>query len=439
MSQAALLGGTPVRATPFADRRTMGDAERAAVLEVLDSDLLSGFVGAPGPLALGGPRVRQLERDWGERYGFPQVVSVNSLTSGLICAMGALGIEAGDEVICSPYTMSASASCALFYGGVPIFADIDPDSFCLDPRSVAARISPRTKAIIVVHLFGRPADMDALLALARSRGIALVEDAAQAPGARINGQPVGALGDIGGFSLNCHKHIHCGEGGLMVSRDPRLAERMRLIRNHGENLTDSLPVQELPNLVGQNYRLSELHAAVAGAQLPRLDAYLAHRNRLAAYLAPRIRQLPGLRVPEVPANLYHAYYVFPMLFDAQTAGLSRDLFTQAVLAELPAARGIGQTPLTQGYVRPLYLAPLYQQRIALGSKGWPFTHRPDADYQYPPGLCPVTERLHQRELLLTPLVREPLSTDDLDDLLRAMAKVLEQAPQLRQAFPDTGH
>lgn len=437
MSLAALLGGPPIRATPFAARRTMGEAERAAVLEVLDADLLSGFVGAPGPLFLGGPKVRQFEADWARQYGFTHAVSVNSLTSGLITALGALGLEPGDEVICSPYTMSASATCALFYGAVPVFADIDPESFCLDPRSVASRFTARTRAMVVVHLFGHPADMEALLALARPRGIAVVEDAAQAPGARIDGVPVGSFGDIGGFSLNCHKHIHTGEGGMLVTQDDRLAERCRLIRNHGENLTDDLPSSELVNLIGQNYRLTELQAAIGIEQLKRLEGYLEHRNQLAAYLIQRLEGLPGLHPPQVPGHLRHAYYVFPIRYDAQAVGLSRELFTRAVLAELPAARGIGHTPLTQGYVRPLYLSPLYQQRIALGSQGFPFTHRPDVTHVYPPGLCPVAERLHARELLLCPLVREPLTTADLEDLARAMEKVLDQADALRRAFPDT--
>ncbi|MEI6414533.1 MAG: DegT/DnrJ/EryC1/StrS family aminotransferase, partial [Pseudomonadota bacterium] len=159
MSLPAILGGSPVRTQPFPSRRTMGAEERAAVLEVMDSDVLSAFIGGAGPLFLGGPKIRAFEQAWAERYGFRHAVSVNSWTSGLVMAIGAVGIEPGDEVICSPYTMSASATCALFYGGIPVFADIDPDTCCLDPKSVATRITERTRAIVVVHLFGHPADM----------------------------------------------------------------------------------------------------------------------------------------------------------------------------------------------------------------------------------------------------------------------------------------
>jgi perosamine synthetase len=436
MGRPALLGGKPVRPEPFPPRRCMGEEEKSAALAILDADDLSGFIGAPGSRSLGGPYVRAFERDWAQRYDFRHAISVNSWTSGLISAMGAIGIEPGDEVICSPYTMSASATCALFYGGVPVFADIDPESFCLDPVSVAQRLSDRTRAIVVVHLFGRPADMDTLLALARPRGIHVIEDAAQAPGARIHGVPVGALGDIGGFSLNCHKHIQTGEGGMIVTQDDRLAERCRLIRNHGENLVDSLPVAELPNLIGQNYRLTELQAAIGIAQLQRLEGLLAYRRRLAAYFAPRVAALPGLYVSPVPEALEHAYYVFAFRFDAEQAGLSRDLFLRAVRAELPAAVGVGNNALSAGYVRPLYLSPHYQQRLALGSKGFPFNCARAGAVDYSPGLCPVAERMHGRELLLCSLLREPLQPADLDDIIAAMERVLRYAPALRAAFAE---
>src|SRR5262245_8466773 len=236
VSKLAFLGGPPVRRIPFAPRQTIGAADKRAVLAVMDSGVLSGFYGSPGAKFLGGPKVREFEARWAEKFRYRHAVAVNSGTSGLMAAVGAIGIGPGDEVICSPYTMSASATCVLFYGGVPVFADIDPETMCLDPLSIAQRITPRTKAILVVHLFGRAAPMNEIVALARRHRLKVIEDAAQAPGALQDGRPVGALGDIGVFSLNYHKHIHTGEGGVIVTDDDELAERSRMIRNHGENV-----------------------------------------------------------------------------------------------------------------------------------------------------------------------------------------------------------
>ncbi len=427
-TKPAILGGAPLRTRPFAKRRTMGDAERQAVIEVLDSDVLSAFIGGAGKFFLGGAKVRAFERAWAGKYGFAHAISVNSWTSGLVATIGAVGIEPGDEVICTPYTMSASATCALFYGGIPVFADIDPDTFCLDPRAVEACVTPRTRAIVVVHLFGYPAPMDEIMAVARRHGLRVIEDAAQAPGVFYKGRPVGAIGDLGGFSLNFHKHIHTGEGGMIVTNDDALARRCQLIRNHGENAASGLEGAALSNVIGGNYRLSELHAAVGIAQLERLDGCLATRAQLAAHLGARLAKLPGLSVQRAPdPGGTHAHYVYPICYDAAATGLSRNAFVRAVLAEMPAPDGFESTALTEGYVQPLYLNPIYQQRIAIGTKGFPFNCNPGVTYHYRPGLCPVAERMYERELILTPLVREPLTTADMDDLADAMEKVLSHA------------
>ena len=230
----AIEGGTPVRRRPFPTYNTIGDEERRAVLAVLDSGVLSQFVGAWGPDFLGGPRVRALEAAWADYFGARHAVSVNSATSGLYAAVGAAGVGPGDEVIVSPYTMSASATAAVVYGAVPVFADIDPETFCLDPQSVRACITERTRAIIGVDLFGHPADWAGIRAATGSRPIVLIEDSAQAPGAKSGDRFAGTLADIGVFSLNYHKTIHSGEGGVAVTDDDCLADRLQLIRNHGE-------------------------------------------------------------------------------------------------------------------------------------------------------------------------------------------------------------
>lgn len=434
MSRAAILGAEPVRTRPFAPRKTMREAEKRAALEVIESDVLSAFIGGAGNFFLGGEKVRAFERAWAETLGFRHAVSVNSATSGLVTAVGAVGIEPGDEVICSPYSMSASATCAMFYGGIPVFADIDAHTFCLDPRSVEERITARTKAIIVVHLFGHPADMDGIMTLAARHGLKVIEDAAQAPGVVYKGRPVGAIGDVGGFSLNFHKHIHTGEGGMIVTDDDGVARRCQLIRNHGENVVEASEDEDLVNVIGGNYRMTELQAAIGIEQLKRLSEYLATRQALAAHLGARLSRLNGITVQQPPEGSTHAYYVYPMKYDAEEAGLPRSLFVRAVLAELPPAYGVESTPLTEGYVKPLYLSKIYQQQAAVGRKGLPFAYNPDVRYDYSKGLCPVAECMYERELLLSSIVREPLDTSDMDDFANAIEKVLENSREIGEAL-----
>ncbi len=436
MTKPAILGGDPVRTSPFAERVTMGRAEKAAALAVLDSDVLSAFIGGAGPFANGGPKVREFEDAWAQEYGFKHAISVNSWTSGLTVAAGAIGIEPGDEVVCPPYTMSATSTSVMFYGGGPVFADIDPITYCLDPAAVEARVTPRTKAMVVVHLFGRSAPMDELLAVARKHRLRVIEDAAQAPGVFYKGKAVGAIGDIGGFSLNFHKHIHTGEGGMLVTYDDALAEKCRWIRNHGENIFDSAEIADPINVIGGNYRLTELQAAIGVEQLKRLGGYLEHRAMLADHFTERLGHLGGIRPDARPTDSTHAYYVYPFQYDAEAVGLSRSLFVRAVLAELPPASGFETTPLAEGYVRPLYLSKIYQRRRALGSGGQPFSFNPEVEYDYSKGICPVTESLHEKELILSPLIREPLTPADVDDLAAAMEKVIAHAASIREALGD---
>lgn len=425
----ALDGGTPLRSTPFALRRTMGEAEKQAVAAVMDSDKLSEFFGSPGPQWLGGPQVKAFEKKWADTWGFKHAISVNSWTTGLQTAVGAVGIAPGDEVICSPYTMSASATAVLFYGGIPVFADIDPATFNLSAETIRARLTPRTKAILVVHIFGQAADMDPIMALAREHGLKVIEDGAQSPGVLYKGRPVGAIGDVGGFSLNYHKHIHTGEGGMLVTNDDAIARRCQLIRNHAENFVESMgiPDEEMDNLVGSNYRLTELQAAIGIVQLDRLPGYLAHRNRLADRLTQALSGLPGITPAQTLPGCGHAYYNYPMRYDARATGLTRARFVELVNAELPVPTHVEQRGLIEGYVRPLYLAPIYQRQIAFGRGGFPWNLHPEVRYDYRPGLCPVAERMKDDELLLTMLVREPLTEADMDDLAAAMRKVLALA------------
>ena len=212
MSQLALYGGKPVRTTPFSYSVSTGVEEVEAAAEVIKSGLLSGFLGSPSPQFLGGPHVRKLEEAWSDRFEVAHSVSCNSATSALIMAIGAIGISPGDEVIVSPYTMSATATSILFYGGIPVFADIEPEYFCLDPIDIERKITSRTKAIITVDIHGQSSDIESIKKITTKHQLKLIIDCAQAPGAKYKQSYAGTLGDIGIFSLNRHKAIQCRGG-----------------------------------------------------------------------------------------------------------------------------------------------------------------------------------------------------------------------------------
>src|SRR5205823_971526 len=193
---------------------------------------------------------------------------------------------------------------------IPIFADIEPDTFCLDPVSVESRISQRTKAIMAVDIFGQSADMDALRAIANRHRLRIISDAAQAPGVSYKGRTTGTLGDVVGFSLNYHKHVHTGEGGILVTDDDEIAERAQLIRNHAEAVVADKGVVELGNMIGFNFRLGEIESAIGIEQLKKLHRLVAARQRSAERLARGLSGLRGLRAPVIRAGCTHAYYMF---------------------------------------------------------------------------------------------------------------------------------
>lgn len=419
----AIKGGDAVRRNPFPRYRTIGAEEKEAVSRVLDSGVLSGFLGSWGKKFYGGPEVRALEEQWASYFGVKHAISVNSATSGLYAAVGAIGVAPGDEVIVSPFTMSASATAALVFNGVPVFADIEEQYFCLDPASVEERITERTKAIIVVDIFGQPYDADAINEIARRHNLLVIEDASQAPGARYKERFAGTLGDIGVFSLNCHKHIQSGEGGVVVTNDDRLADRVRLIRNHAEAVVGSKGETDLVNMVGYNFRMTEIEAAISQCQLRKLSTFVEKRLQHCRYLHEALKEIPALSVPPVRNGASHVYYLQPFFFNEALAGVKREDFVNAVTAELQLTEenDAGGT-VWSGYCRPLYLEPLYQKRIAYGKDGFPFT---GSTVEYRKGICPVAERMYEKELIMSELMHPGLDRSDLDDVIHAFKKVWE--------------
>ncbi|MGB8951793.1 MAG: DegT/DnrJ/EryC1/StrS family aminotransferase [Candidatus Aminicenantales bacterium] len=433
MANLALFGAEPVRTKLYPMHNPIGEEEKRAAIEVIESGVLSQFIGSWHPDFYGGKKVQALERAWAEFVGAKHAVSVNSNTSGLLAAVGAAGVGPGDEVIVPPYTMSATATAVIGYNAIPVFADIRDDIFCLDPASVRKRITPRTKAIIAVHLFGHPADMDPLLGIAREHNLVVIEDAAQAPGGIYKGRKVGALGDMTVFSLNFHKHIHTGEGGIVTTNSDYYAERLQLIRNHGEVVVGDKGVTEIINTFGFNLRLTEIQAAIGLAQLEKLPRLLEQRIANANYLSSHIGELPGIQATVVYPDCKHVYYVQPFMFDEEEVGVSRDRFVEAIAAELPTAVGQDWHLVYSGYATPLYLQPMYQQQIAYGASGCPFKcplYKGNVDYRK--GLCPVTERIEEKQLIGTEFMRPPATPADMRDVVCAFEKVYEHRRDLAQ-------
>lgn len=421
MERPALLGGAPALPKPLPPYRPYGPEERAAGLRVLESGRLSEFYGSWGENFLGGPEVRALEAEWSARFDVPHSVTVNSATSGLIAAVAACDVGPGDEVVVSPFTMSASASCVRVLGGTPVFADVCPETFNLDPARVAECIGPRTKAIVAVDLAGQPADFAEILALACERGIRVIEDAAQAPGALYRERWAGTLADIGVFSLNAHKTIHTGEGGVCCTHDRDLATRLQLVRNHGEAVVEDMGYDRAPErILGFNFRLGEIEAAIAREQLKKLDRLTAPRREIAAVLDERLGALEGLQPPVVRPDRTHVYYTYMLKLDEAKAGVSRRLLARALEAE-----GV---PVSEGYCRPLYRQALYRA-------DWPGKD----GRRYEPGLCPVAEALYERELFFLSDLHAAVRDTALEPICRAFAKIWAHREELHEAAADEPH
>jgi perosamine synthetase len=409
----AIHGGSPAVRRPLKPFSGIGSHERDAVLRFLDRGTpLSGFHGSAQPTFFGGPEVKAFEAAWCKRFDVEHAISVNSATSALIAAMGAIGIGPGDEVITSPYTMTATAVAPLFYGGIPVFADIEPDYFCLDVGSVERAITPRTRAILAVNIFGHPAELRKLRALAEARGLYLVEDNAQAVLAEEEGRLAGTIGHIGIYSLNIHKHIQTGEGGVCVTNDSALAKRLQLIRNHGENVIDWLGVEDLTNIVGFNFRMSEFSAVMGLAQLERIDELVERAESIAKRLTEGTSNLAGFVAPAVRAGCRHNYFMWSAKIDSGAIGASRGAFSKALTAE--------GFPNAEGYVEPIYRIPMFQKRIAIGRGGFPFNL---TDRVYPNGLCPIAEAMRETHVLQFQPVSWDADGGQVEMMIEAIHKV----------------
>jgi len=335
------------------------DAERQAVLAVLNTGRLSI-----------GPRTIAFERVVAARAGRKHGVAVNSGTSGLHLCVRALGIGPGDEVLTTPFSFVATTNCLLFEGARPVFVDIDPDSYNLDPAVLEAAVTPRTKAILPVEVFGNMAHFDEYDRIARARELILLEDCCEALGGALGGRPAGSFGAAGVFAYYPNKQITTAEGGTIVTDDQQVADLCRSMRNQGRASTAWLEHARL----GYNYRLSDIAAALGEAQMARLDDILAKRRRVAALYQEALADVEAVHLPPMAEPENASWFVYVIRLADRFSQEDRD----AVIANLKE-NGIGSAP----YFVPIHLQPYVME--ALGTK---------------PGDFPVTERIAARTLAL---------------------------------------
>jgi len=365
-------------------RQEIADADVKAVVEALVSGWLTT-----------GPRVAEFEQAFAARMGAREGVAVNSGTAALHCAMRALGVGAGDEVIVPAITFAASANAALYEGAKPAFADVEPDTLLIDPNSVAARITKRTKAIVAVDYGGQPADYDALRALAGPRGIRIVADSCHAPGALYKNRPTGSLGDITCFSFHPVKHLTTCEGGMAVTDDARMATQMRRFRNHGvdsDHRSRDAAGAHAYNMaeLGFNYRLPDVQCALGLAQLQRLSGWVAARQRIAALYDEALAGVKNVQPLKRHADRTHAYHLYVVRLED---GIDRDrVFTRL------RAEGIGAN---------VHYAPVY-------------LHSHYAKLGYKPGLCLNAEAAY-RQILTLPMF-PAMTASDVRRVVAALTK-----------------
>jgi len=421
-SQLALFGGPKTIQTPFKRYNPIAQEELEAAKAVIESGVLSQFLGTWHEDFYGGPKVREFEKAAAEYFQVKHAVTVNSWTSGLVAAVGAVGIEPGDEVITTPWTMSATATAILHWNAIPVFADIDRDTYNITAKTIESCISPYTRAIVVADIFGQSAEMDEIMDLARRYDLKVISDTAQAPGARYKNRFAGTCAHVGGYSLNYHKHIHTGEGGILVTNDDEIAERLQLIRNHAEVVVGDKGVKNLVNMVGHNFRLGEIECAIGIEQLKKLKDLVHSRQELAEQLTEGLKDLPGLKTPFINANQTHVYYVYAMQVDVEELGVSRDFLCDALNAE-----GVGVSKRYQN----IHLIPLYQHKIAYGSKGFPWTSdlcRREITYEK--GICPIAEPLNDFSYIGLGMCVFDLDTMNILEIVDAFKKVWSQIDSL---------
>lgn len=385
-AKLAISGGNPIlKRTDYRNWPVITKDDRRLINEVLDSGIFAGGTA---------PQVTSLEKEWAQYVGSKHCLTTTSGTAALHMALAAVGVGPGDEVITSAFTFLASASCALHQNAIPIFVDIDPRTYCMDPNRVEAAINERTKAIIPVHIQGMPADLDPIMAIAQKHKLYVIEDACQAHGATYKGRKVGTIGHVGAFSLNNYKNMPGGEGGLFTTDDESLLKKGMLLRCFGDEV-DEVSQRRIYNasILGYMYRNQELPAAMARAQLMHLDENNAVRIANANFLTRELGRIPGVLPPYCPPECSSVYFMYNVRFDPKAAGveceprrfriaIEKALYKEGVL-------------VGQWQTMPVPAQDLFQSKLGYGGSHYPWTinEAKGIKYSYWVDDYPVTQQL----------------------------------------------
>ena len=409
----AIRGGTPVVPKELHHRWPVITAEdKAAVQTALDSGIISG------PYA---PQTKALEEEWARYCGVRHALTTNSGTAALHTAVAAGGIGTGDQVITTAFTFLATALAVLQNNAVPVFVDIDPRTYNIDPGKIEERITARTRAIIPVHIHGCPADMDPILAIARKHRLLVIEDAAQAHGSIYKGKKVGGIGDMGIFSFQASKNLPAGEGGMFVTNREELKERANRFRMFGEDVRESDkkafdPARPLDGvreynslMMGWMYRSNELTAALCRSQLRRLDASLEQTRRNAAYLSEHLGKIPGIIPPYIPSDCTSGFYQYRLRLDLKPLGVTMPV--KEFRLKLLAALGAEGVEVSLWQTIPVPGQTLFQERTGYGL-GCPWRCPLGEEVKYDLAEYPETMKLLEDSLVVGshtfPLFPQPL-------------------------------
>ncbi|HBC89716.1 MAG TPA: DegT/DnrJ/EryC1/StrS family aminotransferase [Lentisphaeria bacterium] len=408
MEKLAINGGKPVRTKPFprpAGKR-FGKEEKKQLKEAIDSGVLFG----PG-----GTKVKEFEKRFAKYYGKKYCVTTNSGTAAIHTALGALKIKPGDEIITSCVTDMGTIAPIFLANAIPVLCDIDEQTYNMDPSKIEQLITPRTRAIIVVHLCGQSCDMDPIRELAKKHSLFLIEDCAQSYMSVYKGKINGTMTDIGCFSLNDCKHISCGEGGILLTDDPEIAKRAALFRDKCYYRDGS---SRNPKFMAPNYRMSELQGAVAIAQLGKLKSIIQRRRKLCRALTKMLSNIPGIEPPKEMSCGEHSYFAYFVRVDENTLGVSTQEFSDALSKE-----GIPQN--CQYLDAPIYLYEVFQEKNIHGETSCPYgcISYKARDISYPKGLCPVAERIMKLKLIFN--IKEYFTMDDVKDIAEGIKKVTD--------------
>lgn len=396
----------------FKKYNTIQKEEIKIVNKVLKTGVLSEFYANRKKNFLGGKYVNKFENDCKKFFKVKNVITVNSWTSGLTTIIGAMNLKPGEEVILSPWTMSACVSSIIHWGGIPIFCDIDEDTFNIDVKKIEKKISNKTKIIMAIDFFGQPCDMSELIRICKKYNLKLISDSAQSIGARYKNKFSSTMSDAGGYSLNFHKHINTGEGGIIVTNNSKIAKNCQLLRNHAECTISEK--DNLTNYYGYNFRLTEIQAAIGIEQLKKLNKIINKKKWIAQKLTNKLKELPGLITPKIKKNRTHVFYSYPMKIKLNYKNISRDKIWRMLKKEGVPVNNI---------VPCLHLLPVFQNKLINKKNYLPWKNKKKYKDIFKKGTLPVAEKLTKNEILCLQMWAFDFTEADIKFIINKFYKI----------------